>query len=82
MTTRPTAEESARYILSIYRHHKCLPSHALSARNFTAPFGEFPWSGTDYKPGMEYAIDKKWIEVGENGWLKLTDDGFAELPEG
>ena len=78
MAKAPSAEDAARYILSIYIAHNLRSGHALNARNFITPFTEPGWQSSDFQPGMEYAIEQKWIEAKGRDNFILTDLGFAE----
>jgi hypothetical protein len=78
MAVAPSPEDSARYILSIFGAHNLRAGHVLSQRNFVMPFAQAPWQASDFKPGMDYAIDKKWIEITDKGDFSLTPLGFSE----
>ena len=78
MERRPTAEDAARYILSIFIDHNLRAGRALGTNNFIEPFAKPGWEAVDFKPGMEYAMEKNWIEFSRADNFILTDAGLAE----
>ena len=80
MATLPSPEESAREILNIFvKHFNGRPGHVLRINNFTAVWLPRGLANEDFKPGMEYAASKQWVEVLDNGdSFRLTEAGFAE----
>ena len=78
MERRPTAEDAARYVLSIFIDHNPRAGHALGTDNFIEPFSRSGWGASDFNPGMEYAIKKNWIESDRADNFMLTDAGLAE----
>lgn len=80
MATLPTPEETAREILSIFvGHFNSRPGHVLRINNFLAVWHSRRLQSEDFKPGMEFAVEKEWVEVLDNGIsFRLTGAGFAE----
>jgi hypothetical protein len=81
MATLPTREENGRLILQIYAHFRSRPGNALRANNFVAVAARRHIPIADIQRGLEYAAEMKWIEETENGSLRLTDIGFAAMPQ-
>jgi len=78
MAKAPSAEDAARYIISVYIAHNLRAGHALRTGNFMSAFDQPGWQPGDFKPGMEYAIEQKWIEMSRPDHFVLTPAGFAE----
>lgn len=80
MATHPTPEQTAREILSIFvGHFNSRPGHVLRVNNFLAVWHSRDLQSEDFKPGMEFAAEKQWVEVIDGGTsFRLTDAGFAE----
>jgi hypothetical protein len=77
-----SAEDSARYILTIFRRHRRLTGQTELMANFTLPFAQDGWQITDFSAGRQYAVEQGWIEVGKDDkFLKLTEAGFAQTGE-
>jgi len=81
MATLPTSEENARLVLQIYAHFDSGPGHVLRANNFVAVAARRRIPIADIQSGLEYATLVNWIEETENGSLRLTDRGFAAMPQ-
>lgn len=79
MATLPTNEEIAIEVLSIFvGHFNCRPEHVLSVNNFQAVWHSRGLEAEDFKPGMEFADQRGWIEILPGGTsFRLTKDGFA-----
>jgi hypothetical protein len=80
MATLPTPEQTAREILSIFvEHFKSRPGDVLRSNNFLAVWHSRGLQSEDFKPGMDFAAEKEWVEVIDVGiTFQLTDAGFAE----
>jgi len=76
-TTSP--EDSARYVLSVFNHHKITSGKGLVRRSFVLPFDEPGWETSDREIGIKYASDRGWVEPRTNDILVLTEAGFAEI---
>lgn len=75
-----SAEDSARYILTIFKRHRALTGQTLLMFNFTLPFRQDGWQASDYTAGQQYAVEQGWIEIGKDEkFVKLTEAGFAQL---
>jgi hypothetical protein len=81
MATLPTPEENGRQVLKIYAHFDSRPGHVLRANNFVAVAARRRIPIADIQSGLEYAAQVNWIEETENGSLRLTDRGFAAMPQ-
>jgi hypothetical protein len=79
MAETPSPEDSARYVLSVFNHHKIISGQGLVRRSFVLPFDEPGWQTSDREIGIKYACDMGWVEPGKNDVLVLTDAGFAEI---
>ena len=79
MAVLPTPEEIAGEILSIFvGHFNCRPGDVLRANNFLAVWHRRGLKAEDFKPGMEVAAQRGWVEVLSRGTsFRLTADGFA-----
>ena len=82
MAVVPTPEESARLILAIFvNHFKCRPGYVLGLSNFIAVSNQYGLHDEDFKPGMDYAAEKEWVEILWRGHsFRLTQMGFGEAP--
>jgi pyrimidine deaminase RibD-like protein len=79
MATLPTHEEIAGEILSIFvGHFNCRPGEVLRIKNFLAVWHGRGLRAEDFKPAMELAAQRGWIEVLPGGTsFRLNKDGFA-----
>ena len=48
-------------------------------QNFTHHFTQDGWTPADFEPGIEHALDQKWVEKGENDFYLLTQLGSEEM---
>ena len=53
----------------------------MRANNFVAVAARRRIPVADIQSGLDYAAQMHWIEETENGSLRLTDDGFAAMPQ-
>ena len=81
MATLPTPEETGHLVLEIYAQFDSRPGHALRANNFVAVAARRRIPVADIQSGLDYATQMHWIEETESGSLRLTDDGFAAMPQ-
>ncbi len=81
MATLPTPEENGHLVLGIYAHFDSRPGHALRANNFVAVAARRRIPIADVQDGLDYAAQMKWIEETENGSLRLTEGGYAAMPQ-
>jgi len=76
----PTPLENAKMVLGAYKHFKKRSEEVLFAANFQAYVAEKGLNVEDMKSGLVYGYEQKWFEDGPNGTIKLTAEGFKELP--
>jgi len=82
MAKIPTPEEIAKILLDIFvSDFKLRAGESLMEKNFWKALQNRDLRPEDLKSGMEYAIQKGWMEASCDPplgqWFKLTDDGFA-----
>jgi hypothetical protein len=82
MTGKPSPEDSARRVLSVFQDHTLRSGQELAARSFVLPFDELGWETSDREIGLRHAIENGSIEARDNDLLVLTDAGFAEIQRG
>jgi hypothetical protein len=75
MSQVPTQEDSAKYIISIFSKFSIRPGQVLMLQNFYDSFSQPGWQASDFKPGMDYALEMGWVEIGPNNFYTLTDKG-------
>lgn len=79
MAEAKTAEDSARYILTIFKRLRCMANQTVLMGNLTLPFAQDGWTRDDLAAGLKYAIEQGWIEAGkEDKFYKVTEAGFAQ----
>jgi hypothetical protein len=79
MSSTKSAEESARYILTIFGRHRTLTGGTLLMGNLTLPFAQDGWQLSDLVAGQQYAVEQGWVEMGkEDKFFKLTEAGYAQ----
>lgn len=81
MATLPTPDENGSLVLGIYAHFNSRPGHVLRANNFVAVAARRRIPMADIQSGLNYAAERGWIEKTDNGSLRLTEQGFAEMPQ-
>ncbi len=75
-----TAEESARYALSIMKERGVRAGEIVPAAWFAPPFNSGRWRACDFFTGMRYAYNQGWVIFrGKNLAIELTADGEAEM---
>jgi hypothetical protein len=85
MTASPTAEQSARAILDIFKSRNCYAGDPLKITDVKTQFLENHGSAADYDAGLMYAEDNGWLEVTPThdmqprDTLTLTAVGFAQI---
>jgi hypothetical protein len=82
MTDRPSAQDSARQVLSIFQHHTLKSGQGLAVRSFRLPFDEPGWQVSDRETGLRRALENGWIQHGAGDFFVLTDAGFTEFERG
>jgi hypothetical protein len=80
MATLPTPEESAKAILAIFKSKNVRAGAILMAGQVNMEFLNDGGKASDYSSGLQYAIDKGWLEHATGGTgLRLTQTGFDEM---
>ena len=82
MATLPTPEESAHAILAIFAVDNSRPDDVLIAGGVNFAFRQAGGRAAEFQPGLEYAVQNGWLEIGENNTIKLTNAGFTECKVG
>jgi hypothetical protein len=78
MATLPTAEASGRQILKIFvKQHGLRPGEGLGRISLIHAFSKPGWRITDLDAGIEYALQKGWLEPAGDSYWRLTEAGFA-----
>ncbi|MGO9135337.1 MAG: hypothetical protein ACLP8A_15000 [Methylovirgula sp.] len=73
-----TPEDSAKYILTIFKRLRCMTGGSVLAGNLTLPFQQDGWQLSDLEEGQKFGIEKGWMEMGkENKFMKLTEAGYG-----
>lgn len=79
MATVPSPEESARKILKLFVvHFKGRAGHVLRPNNFNSVLHSYNIRESDFNEGMQYAIEREWIESSQGQSYTLTQAGFDE----
>jgi hypothetical protein len=74
-----TPEESARFILAVFKYHNCRPGDVLGASVISGHFSGSDWRDTDRAAGLKFAAEQGWIKLLDaNGTSKFTQIGFDE----
>jgi hypothetical protein len=81
MAKMATAEENGKLVLKIYAYFHGGPGHVLRANNFVTLAARRHIPVAEIQEGLDYALNVHWIEQTENGSLRLTDRGFAAMPQ-
>jgi hypothetical protein len=81
MAKLATAEELGKMVLKIYAHFGSRAGQVLRANNFVAVAARRHIPVSEIQQGLDYALQAHWIEQTENGSLRLTERGFAAMPE-
>jgi hypothetical protein len=78
MTIEPTAEDSARHILDVFRAHTLRIGRILPRGSARLQFlAQGDWHIHDFVSGLQYASRHHWIAMPSPTVLKLTEDGFS-----
>lgn len=78
MATVPTAEESARVILSFFKLKDVHPNEMVMASRVNRQFLTNGGKAGDYAEGIKYAIERGWLEPLTKDRFRLTETGFIE----
>jgi hypothetical protein len=77
MSTKPTAEESARHLLDIFQSHRMRVGQILVRGPTRTEFlKDRQWHTEDFVAGLQYASQHHWIAIPSPTVIKLTEDGF------
>ena len=79
MATVPTAEESARAILSFLKLKDFHPNEMVMASQVNLLFLTNGGKTGDYAEGIKYAIERGWLEPLTKDRFRLTETGFIEM---
>lgn len=75
-----SAEESARYVLTIFKRLRCMVKETVLMGNLTLPFGQDGWTQEELTEGLKYGVEQGWYEMGkDNKFVKLTEAGFNQF---
>ena len=78
-----SAEESARYILTIFQRHNTRKGGTVLMNNLTLPFAQDGWTQADLEEGLPFGVEKGWFTIGkESKFVTLTEAGTVEAPVG
>jgi hypothetical protein len=72
-----SSDDSARRILKMFADLKARPGHVLKDGHVFLGFAGSGFDLTDFKPGLEYAVEQGWVEVAEPSGYRLTTEGFS-----
>jgi hypothetical protein len=78
MATAPTAEDSARRILSIFAKNNLRAGEMLMLRQIIVAFQGGVFGASDLPIGAEYAEEREWLRFDGNR-VTLLDKGFDEM---
>jgi hypothetical protein len=81
MATLPTEEQNGRLVLDIYSHFHSRPGDVLRANNFIAVAARRHIRMADLQSGLNYAAKMGWVEETANGSLRLTNNGYRQMPQ-
>jgi len=79
IATLPTAEQSARAILGIFKTHNVRAGQVLMAGAVNVPFLQSGYQAEDYAAGLKYAEEKGWLEAASPTAIRPTEAGFAAM---
>jgi hypothetical protein len=79
MATAPTAEDSARRILSIFAGMNQRVGESLRFSHVSMTFQKGQYRAADFKAGADYAHDHEWLSFDNKGFVTLLEKGFAEM---
>jgi hypothetical protein len=76
-----SAEESARYIMTIFQRHNTRKGGTILMNNLTLPFVQDGWTLEDLEAGLPYAVEQGWLTIGkESKFVTLTEAGVVVAP--
>jgi hypothetical protein len=72
-----TTEEAARHIVRIVRDQRNEGDWAM-LQWVNGPFNIEPYEPDDVRPGLDFAINKEWIEV-KGEWARVLPKGESDV---
>jgi hypothetical protein len=78
MTSSRTPEENARHILGIFADSGRRPGEGFLPQAFKTHLHN-DFSAADLESGLQSGGEQGWFEKGSNGFILLTEAGFAEI---
>ncbi|HIE4123809.1 MULTISPECIES: hypothetical protein [Stenotrophomonas maltophilia group] len=79
MATVPSPEQSARKILKLFvEHFEARAGKVLRLSNFNSVIYDYDIKASDFNDGLQYALEKEWIEHSQGQSYILTQAGFDE----
>lgn len=79
MAVAPTREDNGRKVLDVYQHFNSEAGDVLRANNFVAIAARWNWRTKYLTEGLEYAVERGWIEELSTGGIRLTQAGYAAM---
>lgn len=79
MANLPTAEDKARMVLRIFNHFGKRPGGFLQNHNFLTVYQKLEMQWADVNDGLDEAAKRGWIQKDEQGFIRLTESGFANI---
>lgn len=79
MAQLPNDDDKARMVLDIFKHFSTRPDEVIMPQNAMAVAMERGWRNEDLIEGLKIAGDRGWIENGQNGTIRLTQNGFDQV---
>jgi hypothetical protein len=81
MAEAHSAEDSAKYVLTIFKRLRCVKNESALMGNLTLPFGQDGWTKDELTAGLAYGVEQGWIKAGkEEKFYKVTEAGVAMYP--
>jgi hypothetical protein len=77
MIALSSPEESARAIIAIFKVHGTQVGGFLMSGALAILFARAGYDTRDFADGLQYAVDRGWLELGPFGKIRLTGRGFA-----
>jgi hypothetical protein len=72
-------EDSAHYVLTIFKRLRCMKNQTVLAGNLSLPFSQDGWTKDDLDAGLKFGIEQGWIEAGkEDKFYKVTEAGCGQ----
>ncbi len=79
MAEAHSPEDSARYVLTIFKRLRCSKNESALMGNLTLPFSQDGWTKEDLASGLAYGVEQGWIKAGkEDKFYKITEAGIEQ----